>query len=77
MTEQSPKSCKLTLDEILETEWIYSYVREIADEVIAKSRENIKPRLKVALQAKRKELQNDLDELQEAIDEIDNVIGSI
>jgi len=77
MTEQSPKSCKLTLDEILETEWIHTYIHEIADDVIAKSRENIKPRLKVALQAKRKELQGDLDDLQEAIDEIDNVIGSI
>ena len=77
MTEQPLKSCRLTLDEILETEWTYSYVHEIADEVIAKSRENIKTRLKVALQAKRKELQGDLDEIQGAIDEIDGVIDSI
>lgn len=77
MTEQSPKSCKLTLDEILETEWTYSYVHEIADEVLAKSRENIKPRLKAALQAKRKELQGDLDELNEAIAEIDSVIDNV
>lgn len=75
MSEQS--SCKLTIDEILETEWVYTYIHKIAIEVIGKSVENVKPRLKVALKEKRKELQGELGNLQEAIDEIDRVIEDI